>query len=125
MFPGNGTGTDLDWTFCSSNNPCKHGQGDCDDDSECSPGHVCGQDNCQNFSSQALATADCCVHGKNTDRTLTSDHFQFPPEGTTTTTPLSSTTTAVTGNLACYIWFIAFLKFPVRISQICLLKSLM
>ncbi|MCG8418349.1 MAG: hypothetical protein MJE77_10445 [Proteobacteria bacterium] len=29
------------YDFCSTSCPCEHGQGDCDHDSDCAPGHVC------------------------------------------------------------------------------------
>ena len=57
---GPGTGTNSDWSFCSSQNPCSEGQGDCDSDDECN-GLQCGQDNCVNFNPNAHSIADCCV----------------------------------------------------------------
>ena len=60
---GNGTGTTLDWDFCTSSAPCTQGHGDCDGDDECVEHHVCGEDNCRHFWTQAEALADCCVPG--------------------------------------------------------------
>ena len=36
-------------------------QGDCDSDSECGSGLVCGEDNCRDFTPGAMRTADCCM----------------------------------------------------------------
>ena len=58
-----GTGTALDWNFCSSNTPCKSKEGDCDADSHCAKDHFCGQDNCRDFWDLAELKADCCVPG--------------------------------------------------------------
>lgn len=33
-----------DWDFCSKQNPCSAGQGDCDSDDECKPGLKCVKD---------------------------------------------------------------------------------
>ena len=53
------TMTRYDSECCSVDHPCGLGQGDCDKDSECSGGLVCGKDNCGvGFNS---TTADCCV----------------------------------------------------------------
>ena len=60
---GNGTGTAQDWDFCTSSAPCTHGHGDCDGDDECAEHHLCGEDNCRHFWTQAEALADCCVPG--------------------------------------------------------------
>ena len=55
---------EADWKCCSSDHPCKEGQGDCDSHSECMPGLKCGVNNCRNqFSTSSSAwhsTADCC-----------------------------------------------------------------
>ena len=63
LFAGNGTGTTLDWDFCSSNNPCAEREGDCDNDAQCAQGFVCGGDNCRDFWNQAEPNADCCIPG--------------------------------------------------------------
>ena len=53
-----------DWQCCSSAHPCKEGQGDCDQNSDCMPGLQCGVNNCKNEfptdSSTWHSTADCC-----------------------------------------------------------------
>ena len=55
---------EADWQCCSSDHPCKEGQGDCDSHSECMPGLQCGVNNCKNdFSTDSStwhSTADCC-----------------------------------------------------------------
>jgi hypothetical protein len=48
-----------DWSFCSADCPCGFGQGDCDSDSECAPGFVCGHDNGPQFGYPK--TWDVCV----------------------------------------------------------------
>lgn len=45
---------------CSTRNPCKIGQGDCDKDSECAGSLTCGKDNC---ASPFPSKADCCQTG--------------------------------------------------------------
>jgi len=55
---GGGAG---DWTCCTKDNPCPSGQGDCDNNSECQEGLVCGTDNCRATNPDALAAADCCT----------------------------------------------------------------
>ena len=50
-----------DWTCCSSSNQCGVGGGDCDTDSDCQSGLVCGSNNCRTFNSKASRTADCCM----------------------------------------------------------------
>merc|ERR1711937_784973 len=49
------------WSCCSSTNKCGEGEGDCDSDSECQSGLVCGTDNCQSFIPGAHYQADCCA----------------------------------------------------------------
>ncbi len=53
------TGTLLSADFCTAACPCGHGGGDCDDDSQCMPGLVCGTDNGPEFGGSA--TTDVCV----------------------------------------------------------------
>ena len=60
-----GQGTEADWDFCSIGTPCSFKQGDCDSDDECVKGHLCGENNCRDFRSEAAATSDCCVPGKS------------------------------------------------------------
>ena len=42
-------------------NPCDQGEGDCDDNAECGPGLVCGENNCKQFGQFFHAKDDCCV----------------------------------------------------------------
>merc|ERR1711915_705701 len=48
------------WGCCTPSRQCGVGGGDCDNDSDCQAGLVCGEDNCIEFSAQALNTSDCC-----------------------------------------------------------------
>jgi hypothetical protein len=50
-------GTDNE--YCSTGCPCGHGGGDCDEDAECMPDHVCGRDNGPTFGYPA--GWDVCV----------------------------------------------------------------
>ena len=45
-----------DTSCCSSSRQCGLGEGDCDDDEDCSGDLVCGTDNC----AAGRATLDCC-----------------------------------------------------------------
>ena len=45
------------WTCCSSNNPCKEKEGDCDTNSDCINGLTCGVHNCGPLFP---AYSDCC-----------------------------------------------------------------
>merc|ERR1719383_1291500 len=56
-----GFGGPKDWSYCTASAPCKLGQGDCDSDKDCSGSLVCGTDNCQDFTAQALNSTDCCM----------------------------------------------------------------
>ena len=40
---------------CTAGNPCKEGDGDCDNDTECMGDLVCGVDNCK------WGHGDCCI----------------------------------------------------------------
>ena len=57
------------WSCCSSSNQCNIGEGDCDNDSECSGNLVCGTDNCgSNFTNGTneqgeFHQQDCCTQG--------------------------------------------------------------
>ena len=59
LFVGsNCQGSNADWSCCTSSSPCKEDEGDCDSDSDCESGLVCGTDNCPSgFPSSAY---DCC-----------------------------------------------------------------
>ena len=45
-----------DEDFCTSDDPCESGQGDCDSNDECQDGLFCGSKNCQ-----SAPLMDCCV----------------------------------------------------------------
>ena len=49
-----------DEDFCTSNNPCASGEGDCDSNDECQDGLFCGSENCQGAPSM-----DCCESDGN------------------------------------------------------------
>ena len=42
--------------------PCQVGGGDCDKDSQCSPGLMCGTNNCLLFDKLSESDADCCMN---------------------------------------------------------------
>merc|ERR1711915_1041043 len=48
------------WSCCTSSNRCGLGGGDCDSNSHCQSGLVCGNNNCRNFHPGAQSSADCC-----------------------------------------------------------------
>jgi hypothetical protein len=47
--------------FCTGGAPCTRGEGDCDADSECAAGLVCGYDNLERFLPGACSGCDACV----------------------------------------------------------------
>ena len=61
IFADFGKGTSSDWGHCSIQRPCSLREGDCDGDTECKDGLVCGQDNCKAIWPGAEDLADCCV----------------------------------------------------------------
>jgi len=56
-----GIGARDDLGYCTQSRKCSVGQGDCDSNSDCAPGLICGRDNCQKFNSKALSWTDCCI----------------------------------------------------------------
>ena len=53
-----------DWGCCTTLNQCNVGEGDCDDDSECSGSLTCGSNNCKAtgmIGSNWDNHADCCI----------------------------------------------------------------
>jgi len=53
---------------CTSEEPCKHGEGDCDNDAECESGLKCGNNNCLQFAAYFHPKDDCCFEAaKNSD----------------------------------------------------------
>jgi hypothetical protein len=67
----NATNGQLD--FCTGGLPCARGEGDCDRDSECEAGLVCGYDNLERFLTGACSGCDACVqpHCRDGIRTRT------------------------------------------------------
>merc|ERR1711970_712759 len=51
---------------CTKETPCVLGEGDCDDDSDCSGNLLCGNNNCKAFGSFFHEKDDCCVAGAKT-----------------------------------------------------------
>jgi len=64
------------WSCCSTSNRCGVGQGDCDRDSDCQDGLICGNDNCRPFIPGVHPRADCCIKkpvangGQDTDASI-------------------------------------------------------
>ena len=79
--PGSGTGSSCDWSFCSSSAPCSLGQGDCDRDSHCQAGLVCGNNNCRDYHASAQAAADCCMPANPTTTTTAATTTVTPSQG--------------------------------------------
>lgn len=66
-----GIGASDDWSYCSSSSrQCSVGQGDCDKNSDCAVGLLCGKDNCQQFHPNAEKSSDCCYDGSGTALSL-------------------------------------------------------
>ena len=60
---------DEDVKLCSVFNLCGLDEGDCNDDSECKPGLICGEDNCP--SELGLdSSIDCCYKCNNCFRSM-------------------------------------------------------
>ena len=56
-----------DWSKCSPNSPCAHGEGDCDHPSDCDGTLLCGYENCAG----GPTGMDCCTDDGNVNlRTL-------------------------------------------------------
>ena len=53
---------------CSPSHPCGHNDGDCDDDDECLPFYICGDNNCRDLNPGMDDlfddTDDCCYPSK-------------------------------------------------------------
>ena len=56
-------GRSADWSCCTSDSPCKEDEGDCDKNSDCESGLVCGTDNCPFKSDFPSPGYDCCEKG--------------------------------------------------------------
>ena len=77
---------DDDNECCSTESPCRVGEGDCDTNAECVGDLVCGTNNCQMFDASWKDTRDCCEANKAIITTTT----------TTTTITMTTTTTTTT-----------------------------
>ena len=55
---------------CTSNIPCSEGEGDCDSDSECRPGLICGHNNCNPETHDWDPVDDCCLAPKDGNNKL-------------------------------------------------------
>ena len=52
-----------DWHCCTSSSPCGIDEGDCDKDSHCAGGLVCGSKNCKKIDPAWSSSAfDCCMN---------------------------------------------------------------
>ena len=59
---------DFSWDFCSEEEPCIAGQGDCDRDAECQGTAVCGRNNCNaDFGADVSSYMDCCRENRPFD----------------------------------------------------------
>ena len=54
------TSDDTSLTCCSGQHRCGEGKGDCDHDSHCEEGLVCGNQNCKDFDENFPYNYDCC-----------------------------------------------------------------
>ena len=50
---------------CSPEFPCNEGEGDCEDDEECSEDLVCGVNNCKQFGDFFHERDDCCENSSD------------------------------------------------------------
>merc|ERR1712183_614296 len=57
-FPADGDGSGR---CCTTGTPCIQGEGDCEDDTDCADGLMCGENNCKNFGDFFHERDDCCV----------------------------------------------------------------
>jgi len=53
--------TSWDWNFCSTNQPCDVGEGDCDSDAECKGYLICNQTSAAVDRYGAPSTGDVCA----------------------------------------------------------------
>ena len=55
------------WSCCSSANKCEENQGDCDEDTDCKDGLICGINNCKDIHGLNFPedSADCCISEGN------------------------------------------------------------
>lgn len=81
-----------DWDFCSKQNPCSAGQGDCDADDECKPGLKCMKDVGPQYGFDK--GVDVCV--ASTTSTSSSSSSGTYGGGVTSSTSTSSTSTSST-----------------------------
>ena len=53
-----------DWNWCSTDNTCGVGEGDCDSDADCEGSLICGTDNCND---DVNPNKDCCKNIPNSE----------------------------------------------------------
>ena len=53
----------IDEGCCTTNDPCKEGDGDCDNNNECAGSLICGEDNCPWGDGDDCCRKGCCIIG--------------------------------------------------------------
>ena len=70
---------------CTPEFPCNEGEGDCENNDECSEDLVCGENNCKQFGDFFHERDDCCENSKISAIDLKSEPVNSnpkePPEG--------------------------------------------
>lgn len=89
-----------DWDFCSKQNPCSAGQGDCDSDDECKPGLKCVKDVGPQYGFDkgvdvCVATSSSSSSSTSSTSTTSSGNFGG---GVSSSTSSSSTSTSSTSS---------------------------
>merc|ERR1719500_1726872 len=88
----------LSWHCCTEEAPCGLEEGDCNTDSECQEGLVCGQDNCVAVGRpDSHPRMDCCVPPGFTPTVIWDPTRGITPPGTAGATPTG--TAAPTGGV--------------------------
>lgn len=98
-----------DWDFCTKQNPCSAGQGDCDSDDECKPGLICmkdvgpqygfdkGVDVC--LSATSGSSSSSSTTSSSTSTSSTSGNFGGGVSSSTSTSTSSTSSTSSGTNL--------------------------
>lgn len=87
-----------DWDFCSKQNPCSAGQGDCDSDDECKPGLKCMKDVGPQYGFDK--GVDVCV-GSATSSTSSSTSSTSGEFGGGVSSSTSSSSTSTSSSSGC------------------------